>query len=92
MMEEQIVLRLQNFPDRSVDEQGRLTATFSFDTYQEAVDFVVDVATVAEKMHHHPHIEFDYLNVQISTITHDSGGTLTKKDCMLVEAVDGLFE
>ncbi len=91
-MEEQIILWLQNYPDRSVDEQGRLTATFSFDTFQEAIDFVVDVATVAEKMQHHPHIEIDYLNVQISTITHDTWGTLTKKDCMLVEAVDWLFE
>lgn len=91
MMDDHLVVRLQNYPDRAVDEQGRLSATFTFDTFQEAVDFVVDVAAIAEQMQHHPHIEIDYLTVQLSTITHDTGGSLTEKDCVLVEAIDELF-
>ena len=66
-----------------------ITKTFEFNSYLDGVDFVNEVANLAEQENHHPDIEIGYCKVTISLTTHDAGG-LTDKDYKLAKLIDDL--
>jgi 4a-hydroxytetrahydrobiopterin dehydratase len=74
--------------DTWLSEDQKLTKTFTFNTFLEALSFVKKVGEIAEQMQHHPDIFIhDYKIVTISTTTHDSG-TITEKDYELAQKID----
>ena len=66
-----------------------ITKTFEFNSYLDGIDFVNEVANLAEQENHHPDIEIVYCKVTISLTTHDVGG-LTEKDYKLAKLIDDL--
>ena len=66
-----------------------ITKTFEFNSYLDGIDFVNEVANLAEQENHHPVIEIGYCKVTISLTTHDAGG-LTDKDYKLAKLIDDL--
>jgi 4a-hydroxytetrahydrobiopterin dehydratase len=68
-------------------EGGELVRTFKFETFREAVSFVLKVADVAEEANHHPDIDIRYNQVRLALISHDAGG-LTAKDFALAAGAD----
>lgn len=79
---------------RQLQEQGwtfaeKLTKTFTFDEFTDAVDFVDDVAHLAEQHNHHPDIKISYDTVEITLITHEED-KITDKDIQLARDIDGL--
>ena len=66
-----------------------ITKTFEFNSYLDGIDFVNEVANLAEQENHHPDIEIVYCKVTISLTTHDAGG-LTDKDYKLAKLIDDL--
>tara|TARA_B100001248_G_C27263101_1_gene399383 strand:- start:12 stop:245 length:234 start_codon:yes stop_codon:yes gene_type:complete len=66
-----------------------ITKTFEFNSYLDGIDFVNEVANLAEQENHHPDIEILYCKVTISLTTHDVGG-LTDKDYKLAKLIDDL--
>lgn len=65
-----------------------LKKTYVFEDFGEAIEFVNDVAEVAEEENHHPDIRiFSYKNVEISLTTHDEDD-LTDKDYRLAAKID----
>ena len=66
-----------------------ITKTFEFKSYLDGIDFVNEVANLAEQENHHPDIEIVYCKVTISLTTHDVGG-LTDKDYKLAKLIDDL--
>tara|TARA_B100000989_G_scaffold253274_1_gene201654 strand:- start:108 stop:341 length:234 start_codon:yes stop_codon:yes gene_type:complete len=66
-----------------------ITKTFEFNSYLDGIDFVNEVANLAEQENHHPDIEIGYCKVTISLTTHDAGG-LTDKDYKLAKLIDDL--
>lgn len=70
---------------------NHLEKNFSFKNFTEAVDFVNQVAKVAEKMNHHPDVLIhDYKHVRIQITTHDQNA-VTEKDYELAEGIDRIF-
>jgi 4a-hydroxytetrahydrobiopterin dehydratase len=63
-------------------EDGALTRTFRFADFARAVDFVEQLADVAESMQHHPDIDIRYNKVTLRLVTHSSGG-VTGRDVEL---------
>ncbi len=64
---------------------GKLTKSFQFKDFQEALAFINKVGEVAESIEHHPDIHLtDYNRVQLQTVTHDEGG-ITERDFLLLE-------
>ena len=63
--------------------------TWTFDTYPEAIAFLVRVAFLAEGMSHHPDITNAWTRVKLSLTTHDAGG-LTERDFKLATKIDAL--
>ena len=71
-----------------VDDE--LERVFRFETFLQAIEFVQNVALIAEEEQHHPDIDIRYTSVKLRLTTHDAGG-LTRKDFSLAKRVDGLF-
>jgi len=68
---------------------GALTRTFRFADFPRAVDFVEQLADVAESMGHHPDIDIRYNKVTLRAATHSAGG-VTARDVELAAALSRL--
>ncbi len=74
------------------NENGKLTKTFTFNNFVEAVLFVNKIVPLAEEANHHPDVEiFSYKNVKIKLSTHDEGDKVTEKDIALSKEIDKLY-
>ncbi len=71
-------------------EQDRLTRSFQFKDFSEAMAFIVRVGLLAEQHQHHPELFNVYNRVTISLNTHDAGGKVTHKDVELAKAIQAL--
>ena len=70
-------------------KEGAIEREFSFDDFEEAMDFVNDVAAVAEDEGHHPDIHIYYNKVKLELSTHSVGG-LSRNDFVLAAKIDQL--
>jgi 4a-hydroxytetrahydrobiopterin dehydratase len=68
---------------------NQITKTFKFEDFKEAMDFVNDVAIMAEEARHHPDISINYNKVTLTLFTH-SEGHLTEKDFRLAARIEEL--
>ena len=78
---------LSEFP-RWRFENDQLIGDFKFKNFIEAFGFLTQVAILAEKQIHHPHIENVYNNVTLTLTTHDAGNKITEKDLKLAKLVE----
>lgn len=62
---------------------------FKFNDFREAVNFVNEVADIAEQEGHHPDIYIYYNKVRLELSTHKIGG-LSRNDFILAAKVDRL--
>jgi 4a-hydroxytetrahydrobiopterin dehydratase len=83
---DEIKSKLKKIPEWDLDGK-RLLRTLEFDGFEEAVDFVNDVAEIAEKYGHHPDIDIRYNKVTLSLTTHSAGG-LTEEDFAVAAVID----
>jgi 4a-hydroxytetrahydrobiopterin dehydratase len=88
LSQEQIDAALADLGDWEFAE-GALTKTFRLADFARAVDFVEQLADVAESMQHHPDIDIRYNKVTLHAVTHSAGG-VTARDVELAAAVDHL--
>lgn len=66
-----------------------LAKTFAFRTFPAGIAFVDRVATVAERMNHHPDLDIRYTKVTCTLSTHDAGG-VTARDVALAREIERL--
>lgn len=66
-----------------------LVKSFHFAAFPAGIDFIRRVATVAEKMNHHPDIDIRYTKVNFMLSSHDAGG-ITERDLALARAIEEL--
>ncbi|HUW62974.1 MAG TPA: 4a-hydroxytetrahydrobiopterin dehydratase [Candidatus Bathyarchaeia archaeon] len=71
---------------RVVDEH-HLEKAFKFDTYLEAVNFVNEVAAIADEQDHHPDIYLSYGKVRVTLWTHKIGG-LSENDFIVAAKIE----
>jgi 4a-hydroxytetrahydrobiopterin dehydratase len=84
----EISTRLGTLPAWQV-ESGELTRAFQFKDFVGSMQFVNQVADLAEKAGHHPDIDIRYNRVRLALVTHDQGG-LTAKDFDLAAKASNL--
>ena len=70
-------------------KEAKIEKTFRFGDFAEAMEFVTDVADLAEETDHHPDISIHYNEVTLTLWSHAVGG-LTRRDFDLAEKIDGL--
>jgi len=78
---------LKDLPGWS-EEDGKITKTFEFEHFKEAMSFMVRVGFEAEAVGHHPEMFNVYNKVTIHLNTHDAGGKITDKDIKLAKAIE----
>jgi 4a-hydroxytetrahydrobiopterin dehydratase len=72
-------------------EKKAITRTVEFEEFMDAIDFVNDLAEIAEEAQHHPDITIKHTKVMLRLTTHDAGG-LTDLDVELAQRVDNLVD
>jgi 4a-hydroxytetrahydrobiopterin dehydratase len=74
-----------------IEENNKLTQTFTFKDFKQAWAFMSKVAIVVDKADHHPNWSNVYNKVTIELFTHDKGNTVTEKDRKLAAEIDSLL-
>lgn len=69
------------------EESGVLKRTFAFRDFTEAIEFVKEVAYVAEARDHHPDINIRWNRVTLMLTTHEEGG-VGSKDFSLAREIE----
>jgi len=69
----------------------KLTRTFTFTNFVEALAFCAKILVHAEVINHHPELTISYGKVKVVLTTHDVQG-LTKHDVELATRIDGIYE
>jgi len=72
-------------------EKNAITRTVEFEEFTEAIDFVNDLAEIAEEAQHHPDILIRHTKVSLKLTTRDAGG-VTTLDIELAQRVDNLVD
>ena len=68
-------------------DASKLTKTFGFDGFAQAIGWMVEVAIAADKADHHPTWSNTYATVEVELSTHDAGG-VTERDVALARVMD----
>ncbi len=76
-------------PQWQVVEEAKLTRTFKFKDFAEALAFVNRVGALAEEQGHHPDIYFTWGKARIELSTHKIKG-LSESDFILAAKIDKL--
>jgi 4a-hydroxytetrahydrobiopterin dehydratase len=71
-------------------EDDRLKKLFEFDSFRDAMSFLMRLAFEVEDMNHHPEIENVYNRVRFTLCTHDVGNKVTEKDVKLAQRIEAL--
>jgi 4a-hydroxytetrahydrobiopterin dehydratase len=85
---EQIEAALAELDGWGFRDEG-FVRTFRFADFVHAVDFVEELAEIAEAQKHHPDIDIRYNKVTLRLSSHDAGG-VTQRDVRLAEAIQEL--
>ena len=64
-----------------------ICAQLTFDTFEDAYDFVKKVCDLAIRVNHHPTFFWSYHQLTLTLATHDQGG-ITEKDIAFARLVD----
>ena len=71
------------------EQDGALVREFELPTFAAAIEFVVELAGIAESYDHHPDIDIRYRRVTVRWTTHSEGG-ITEKDREMAERTSAL--
>ncbi len=75
---------------RGWDRHGdMLVRSWQFPSFRRALEFVNQVAALAEKFDHHPDIVLSYRDVRLELSTHSDGG-LTQQDFTFAAEINAL--
>ena len=74
------------YPAWSV-ENGELVATFNFTSFDEVTVAVNSIMKAADSINHHPTVTFGYNTVEVKTVTHDAGNSITNNDFALARVI-----
>ncbi len=72
-------------------EKKSISRTVEFEEFMDAIDFVNDLAEIAEEAQHHPEINIKHTRILLKLTTQDAGG-LTQLDVELAQRIDHLVD
>ncbi len=81
--------RMQELDSWAIEGAADLVKEYLFESFIDSIDFVNQVAQIAEKQQHHPTILINYTSVRLTLTTH-SEHALSEKDFDLAKAIDDI--
>lgn len=89
---DQAVEFMAQVPAWSLDDAAtRISRTFKFGNFAQALAFVNEVGRLAEEQNHHPDIAFGWGHATVTLYTHKIKG-LHQNDFVLAAKIDGLVD
>lgn len=88
--EDDIAAALKKCPEWELDK-GSIIRTVEFEEFMDAIDFVNDLAEIADEAQHHPDIIIRHTKVSLKLTTHDAGG-ITNLDIEVAQRIDHLID
>jgi 4a-hydroxytetrahydrobiopterin dehydratase len=73
-----------------IEENNQLQKTYTFQSFVEAMLWMIKASYIIERMDHHPEWTNTYNKVQVKLCTHSAGNVITNEDRQLAEALDAL--
>ena len=80
---------LQTIPGWTLQD-GKLTRDWTFKDFVQAMEFVNQLAALAEAAGHHPDIDIRYNRVRLGLVSHDAGG-ITQRDANMAKQINQKF-
>ena len=74
------------------EENQVLVKTFTFASFEEAMQFMQNAVPFISETDHHPTWSNTYNRVEVKLTTHDAGNKVTEKDRKLAAHLDELFK
>ncbi|MFN7313446.1 MAG: 4a-hydroxytetrahydrobiopterin dehydratase [Bacteroidota bacterium] len=71
-----------------IEKDHALYKTFTFNSFNEAMDWMSKMAPKIDALNHHPEWTNVYNKVMVKLTTHDAGNTVTEKDYTLAKLLD----
>jgi 4a-hydroxytetrahydrobiopterin dehydratase len=71
-------------------QDGKLTREWTFKDFVQAMEFVNQLAALAETAGHHPDIDIRYNRVRLGLVSHDAGG-ITQRDANMAKQINQKF-
>jgi len=71
-------------------QDGKLHKQYKFDTFAQALGWMVAAGIQADKMDHHPEWTNVYNKVTVSLVTHDLDNAISNLDVELAKKMDAL--
>jgi 4a-hydroxytetrahydrobiopterin dehydratase len=68
-------------------KDGRIIKSFKFDSFIKSIEFVTNIATIAEGLDHHPIITINWRTVTLALKSFDVNA-ITKRDFALAKEID----
>ncbi|MGK7932612.1 MAG: 4a-hydroxytetrahydrobiopterin dehydratase [Microcystaceae cyanobacterium] len=91
LSEQEIELALSGLKNWQVQD-NKLSKTFKFNTFAEAMGWMVTVGIEADKLNHHPEWCNVYNRVTVNLCTHDLGNAIGNLDVELATIMDKAAE
>jgi 4a-hydroxytetrahydrobiopterin dehydratase len=87
--DEELTAVLANLPGWE-EKDGKLHKTYKFDSFAQAMGWMISVAIHADKMDHHPEWSNVYNKVQVDLVTHDLDNAISNLDIDLAKKMEAL--
>lgn len=88
--DDDLTAALKKCPEWDYDQKS-IKRTVEFEEFMDAIDFVNDLAEIAEEAQHHPDINIKHAKVTLTLTTRDAGG-VTDLDIEVAQRVDNLVD
>ena len=88
--DEELSIALKKCPEWELEKKA-ITRTIEFEEFNDAIDFVNDLAEIAKEAQHHPDINSRHTRVSLLLTSHDAGG-VTQLDIELAQRIDNLVD
>ena len=84
---EQIDTALEDLDGWRFDDDT-ISRVFEFNSFREAIGFIVRLSFEAEELNHHPELSNVYNHVHVALSTHDAGDVVTPLDIELARRIN----
>ena len=72
-------------------KDGKIVKSFQFSSFMDAIEFVNEIARIAERLDHHPIITINWKTVKFSLKSFDVDA-ITKRDISLAEEIEKVIK
>ena len=72
-------------------KDGKIVKSFQFSSFMDAIEFINEIARIAERLDHHPIITINWKTVKLSLKSFDVDA-ITKRDISLAEEIEKVIK